>query len=114
MNLQEILDAISLKALTEPKDYSTIQVECGYISDMLSCVVAGAKSHSLWVTLLAHNNIVAVASLVEVPAIIITENAQPDEATITKANDQGIALFSTPSPSFEIVGRLWELGLRET
>ena len=56
----------------------------GYSSDLLSCVMAGAKKDCLWVTLQAHLNIVAVAALNEVAAVIITENAQPDEASIAQ------------------------------
>ena len=57
-------------------------------------------------------NIVAVAAMLDVAAVIITENAQPDEATLAKANEQGIILLSTPKPSYEICGSLWELNLR--
>jgi predicted transcriptional regulator len=63
---------------------------------------------------MAHSNIIAVASLLDVAAIIITENAQPDENTIARANQQSITLLSTPIPTFNIVGRLWDLGIRGT
>ncbi len=39
--------------------------------------------------------------------------AMPDQATIAKANEENITLLSTEKPSFYIVGKLWELGLRE-
>jgi serine kinase of HPr protein (carbohydrate metabolism regulator) len=63
--------------------------------------------------LIANINIVAVASLLEIPAIIITENAQPDSATITRANQEGIVLLSTPAGNYQVVGKLWELGIKE-
>ena len=74
--------------------------------------MAGAKQHGLWVTLQAHNNIVAVAALLELSAIIITENAQPDAATIAKANEEGVTLLSTDKLTFTVAGELWEMGLR--
>ena len=89
MNLQQIIDRLDLTVLTEPRDFTLIQPEGGYTSDLLSCVMAGAKSKYLWITLQAHLNIVAVAALLDIAAIIITENAQPDAAAISKANDQG-------------------------
>jgi len=55
---------------------------------------------------------VAVAALLDMSAVIITEGAQPETATIDKANEEGIVLLATDKQSFEIVGRLWELGLR--
>jgi len=112
MNLQQIIERLNLNLLTDPRDFETIHPEGGYTSDLLSCVMAGAKSKYIWVTLQAHLNIVAVAALLDVAAIIVTEDAQPDAATITKANEQGVILLSTSMPSFEVDGKLWEIGLR--
>jgi hypothetical protein len=112
MNLQQIIDQLNLTVLTEARDFTTIQPEGGYTSDLLSCVMAGAKSNYLWITLQAHLNIVAVAALLEIAAIIITEDAQPDATAIAKANEQGVILLSTPKPTYEIDGKLWEMGIQ--
>jgi hypothetical protein len=112
MNLQQIVDQLHLTVLTEAQDFQNIAVVGGYSSDLLSCVMAGAKKGFLWTTLQAHLNIVAVAALTEVAAVIITENAQPDQASIAKANQQGVILLSTPQATNEINGKLWELGLQ--
>ena len=112
MHLDEIINKLELKVLTEPKDFSEIPVKSGYCSDLLSCVMTGASPEGVWVTLMAHGNIVAVAALLDLAAIIITEDAQPDQVTITKANERGVVIVSTPHPNFDIIGRLWELGLR--
>lgn len=111
-NLATIIDQLELKVLTEEKDFSQILVKNGYTSDLLSCVMAGAPNQSIWVTIQAHNNIVAVAALLELSAIIITEGAMPDLATINKANEESITLLQTELNSFHIVGKLWELGIR--
>jgi hypothetical protein len=113
MDLQQIIDQLNLTILTEPGDFASIAPTGGYSSDLLSCVMAGAKKGHLWITLQAHLNIVAVAALNEVGAVIITENAQPDAASIVKANEQGVILLSTPQTSYEINGRLWELGIHD-
>lgn len=112
MNLQQIIDQLDLTVLTEPRDFSDIRPAGGYSSDLLSCVMAGAKKGSIWITLQAHLNIVAVAALNEVAAIIITENARPDAASISKADQQGVILLSTAAPTYEVNGRLWEMGVR--
>ena len=112
MNLQQIIDQLNLTVLTESQNFASIIPAGGYSSDLLSCVMAGAKKGHLWITLQAHLNIVAVAALNEVAAIIITENAQPDSASIAKANQQGVILLSTPQPTYEINGKLWELGIQ--
>ena len=111
MNLQQIIERLNLTVLTDPRDFTSVKPDGGYTSDLLSCVMAGAKSNYLWITLQSHLNIVAVAALLEVAAIIITENAMPDSATIAKANEQGISLLSTTKSTYEVDGKLWEMGI---
>jgi hypothetical protein len=111
MTLQDIIDTLALKPLTSG-NFTDVIPTGGYAADLLSCVMAGAKHGSIWVTLQAHTNIVAVAALLEMSAVIITEDAQPDQSTIDKAQQEGIILLSTDKFTYEIVGRLWELGLR--
>lgn len=113
MTLQEIIEKLQLTLLTQEQDFGSIIPTGGYAADLLSCVMAGAPHQGIWVTLQAHLNIVAVAALLELSAIIITEGAKPDQATITKANEEGVTLLKTDKPTFYIVGRLWELGLRD-
>lgn len=112
VNLSTIIENLELVVLTEKKDFSQIPVNNGYVSDLLSCVMAGALNQSVWVTLQAHNNIVAVAALLDLSAIIISEGAMPNSATIDKANEEGITLLQTKNNSFHAVGKLWELGIR--
>jgi hypothetical protein len=112
MTLQDVIDQLQLRVLTQPLDFSTVTPTSGYTSDLLSCVMAGAKKGAVWITLQAHLNIVAVAALLEMSAIIITEDAQADPATIARANAEGIVLLATDKLTFEVVGRLWDLGLR--
>lgn len=113
MTLQDIVEQLELKPLTEVKDFTALAPESGYASDLLSCVMAGAKKKGVWVTLQAHANIVAVAALLDLCAVIITEGAMPDQPAIAKANAEGIVLLSTPRSTFSVVGKLWEMGLRE-
>jgi hypothetical protein len=113
MTLQEIMTELNLALLTDKKDLDQVSPTSGYAADLLSCVMAGAKRGGIWVTLQAHINIVAVAALLELSAIIITEGAQPDQDTLAKAREAGITLLATYKPTFGVVGRLWELGLRD-
>ncbi len=111
MNLQAIAKELELTCLTQPQNLSAIVPTSGYASDLLSCVMAGAKKDGIWVTLQAHLNIIAVAALLELSAIIVTENAPVEPAVIQKANDQGVVLLATPLPTYVVVGKLWEMGL---
>ena len=113
LNLKQIITALDLQVFTASGNIDEIIPSSGYASDLLSCVMAGAKQNGIWITLQAHANIVAVAALLEICAVIITENAQPDAATLEKANQQGVTLLSTPLATYQVIGRLWELGLQE-
>lgn len=112
MNLYKIITDLDLEVLTETKDFGSIEPSSVYAADLLSCVMSGAEHRALWITLQSHSNIVAVGSLLELSAIIITEDAKPDQETIDKANEEGIVMLSTSQPSFYISGKLWEMGLR--
>ena len=112
MTLDEMIKQLGLTCLTEPKDFCEMVPTAGYVSDLLSCVMTGAPKQGVWVTLQAHANIVAVAALLDLCAVIITEGAMPDAATIAKANEEGVTLLSTVKPSFAVVGDLWEMGMR--
>lgn len=112
MTLEQMMADLGLTLLTTPKNFAAIEPTNGYVSDLLSCVMAGAGRGGVWVTLQAHLNIVAVAALLDLKAVIITEGAQPEAATLARANAEGVTLFSTQKKSFEVAGQLWALGLR--
>ena len=112
MNLQEIITHLNLTVLTTPKDFTLSQPNGGYSSDLMSCVMAGARPGNLWLTIQAHVNIVAIASLNDLAAIIITEDASPEAAVIEKANEQGVTLLVSSENTYQVAGKLWELGIR--
>jgi imidazolonepropionase-like amidohydrolase len=111
MDLQTIVDELELTVLTETTGLDDVVPAGGYASDLLSCVMAKAIRQGIWVTLQAHNNVVAVAALLELAAVILTEGVQPEPATLAKAKEEGVVLLATPRTTFEVVGRLWELGV---
>lgn len=113
MTLQDIIEQLNLTLLTEKKDFGQTTPTSGYASDLLSCVMASAREKGIWVTLQAHTNVVAVGALLDLSAIIVTEAAKPDQDAIAKANEEGVTLLATDKSTFYVVGKLWELGLRD-
>lgn len=83
----------------------------GYASDLLSCAIAGATANDVWVTLQAHPNVIAVASLLDLSAVVITEGMRPDEETVRRAQEARINLLGTTKDTFTVVGQLTSLGL---
>ena len=88
------------------------EVSSGYVSDLLSDVMAQTEEGTIWLTIQTHENIVAVATLNDLAAIIITNEKQPTDATIAKANEQGVNILSAKENSFVIAGQLYKLGVK--
>ena len=99
-----------------------LQVECGeefldrevlggYVSDLLSDVMAHAKKGDVWVTRQVHPNIVAVAVIRMMPGIIIVNNFKPEEETLKKAITKELPIMTSKLPAFELVGKLYEFGI---
>jgi len=76
--------------------------------------MANSKKDNIWITLQIHQNIVGVASLKELAGIIIVNGREPEAEALKKAEIENIPIMLTRLPAFEIVGRLYELGIRGT
>lgn len=111
MTVEDILSAIPSVCVAGKSGCSS-PVSGGYASDLLSNVMGQAGSGSVWVTMQGHKNIVAVASLAGLAAIVIAGGAKPDADTVAKAESESIPLLITDLSVFEFVGRLYALGVR--
>ncbi len=88
------------------------EVTGGYAADLLSCAMAGAAHGNLWVTLQGHLNVIAIASLNDLAGVIVTEGKPIAPDALAKAEEEGIPIFSTDLATYQVVGRLWDLGIR--
>ncbi|MGE5582759.1 MAG: DRTGG domain-containing protein [Bacillota bacterium] len=86
------------------------EVQTGYAGDLLSEVMANAKEGQLWLTIQTHPNIVAVALLINLGAVIITGGHRPEPATVAKAKSEGILLMATAYHTFEAIRILSKAG----
>ena len=87
-------------------------VRGGYCSDLLSDVMANARDGDVWVTLQKHVNIVAVAQLKNLAAVVIVNGREPEADTLARAAEHRVAIVQTPLSAFDAAGRLYQLGLR--
>ena len=110
MKLEEIVKAVGMRVETG-EEALVRQVSGGYASDLLSDVMANSREGDVWVTLQVHPNIIAVATLKELAGIIIVQGRKPDEETIKKAQQEGIPLMVTEFQTFEIIGKLYQMGI---
>ncbi|MFN8209595.1 MAG: DRTGG domain-containing protein [Bacteroidales bacterium] len=108
MKVSEIIEPLGLKMISGENNIQK-EVTGGYTSDLLSDVIGNAREGNIWITLQTHNNIVAVASLKDLAAIIIVKGLMADEATIEKSKSENIPLLSSADDTFTVSGRLFEL-----
>lgn len=113
MKIKEILTELSLKTITGEGRLDR-EIGGGYASDLLSNAMGQAKSGSVWITMQTHQNIIAVASLLDLAAIIIAGGSLPDQQTIAKAKRENVVLLTTHLSTYEAAGRLYELGIRHS
>jgi len=110
IKVNQVVEVFNLEIICG-KELLDTEVEGGYASDMLSDVMANGKKGDIWITLQGHPNIVAVAKLKEIAAIVMVNNRKPEEETVKKAKAENIPIMTTTLPAFEIAGRLHEMGI---
>ncbi len=110
MILKEIIEKLGLEVRGKFSELDS-QVNNGYASDLLSDVLANAEEGSLWVTLQIHKNIVAVAGIKSLSGIILINGREPEKETVEKAESENIPILVSKLTAFELIGRLYSLGV---
>ncbi len=108
MKLEDLVNKLSLEVLSH-NDGLQKDISGGYVSDMLSDVLANSKEGNIWITLQTHPNIVAVASVKNLAGVIIVRKRQPEEETLKKAVTEKITIMTTPLSAFEVAGKVYQL-----
>ena len=111
MTLSQIAAELKLRPLTPGLDDSA-EASAAHASDLLSDVLANAPAGGVLLTLQVHLNVIAVAVHAGLAAVVFTSGRVPDEPIVAKAEEESIVLYVTDQPTFDVAGRLYELGLR--
>lgn len=113
MRLEDIARELGFTELTpDVAGARDADVTQGYASDLLSDVLAHAPEGGLLVTLQVHLNVIAVASHAGLAAVVFAGGRRPEDDVLAKAAAEDLALFSCPADTFDVVGRLYALGLK--
>jgi predicted transcriptional regulator len=108
MKVTDIVKILGLKVFSGHEGLGR-DVTGGYSSDLLSDVMGHAAAGAVWVTIQTHRNVMAIASLRDLAAVIITCGETPGDDTMAQSNEEGVPLLGTDLPSFELTGRLYNL-----
>jgi hypothetical protein len=108
MNLITIIQSLHLQVKSGEERLEQ-EVRGGYVGDLLSDVMANSGEGDIWITRQTHQNIVAVASLKDLAAIVLVRGAEPAADTLEKAIRERIPLLVSDLPAFEAAGRIFHL-----
>ncbi len=108
MTVRELVKVVDLEVLTGEVNMDE-QIKGGYVSDLLSDVIANGPENSVWITVQRHINILGVAKLRNIVAIITPRSLKVEHGVIERAKAEGIALLRTSLTAFEVSGELYSL-----
>lgn len=110
MTVKDLVDKLGLTVAAGAAGLDR-PVQGGYISDLLSDVMANARPGAVWLTIQAHQNVVAVAVLKELAAVVLVGGRAPAEETAAKADQEAVPVLTASADAFTLAGRLHDLGL---
>lgn len=108
MQVKDIVKSLNLRVFSGETGLSN-EVEGGYVSDLLSDVMGHADAGSVWITLQNHKNVMAIASLKEIAAVILVKGIEPESDTAAQSNQEGIPILVASEGTFEVSGKLYKL-----
>ena len=108
MTVKELTEKLNLKVLSGQAGLDN-QITGGYTSDLLSDVMGNADAGQVWITLQTHKNVMAIASLKDLAAIVFVNDNQPESDTVAQSNADGIPLLGTSKSTFEITGKIYDV-----
>ncbi|MDM8538566.1 hypothetical protein QUF70_17560 [Desulfobacterales bacterium HSG17] len=110
MIVKELADKLGLETAAGKQGMER-KITDGYAGDLLSDVMGKAPDGCIWLTVQGHQNVVAIAVLKEMAAIVLVGGHEPDEDTIEKADQENIPLLLYPESAFVLAGKIYETGI---
>jgi len=108
MKVTDVAEKLGLKIYSGHEGLGK-EITGGYSSDLLSDVMGHAEAGAVWITIQTHRNVLAIASLRDISAVIITCGEKPGDDTMAQSNEEGIPVLGTDMPTFELAGKLYSL-----
>lgn len=99
MTVRELAEKAEFRVLSMPDGGR--EVDGVYAGDLLSWVMGRASEGQAFVTIMTNINVLAVASLLDLSCVILSEDADAPEDLVKSAEEKGINLLKTPLPTYE-------------
>jgi predicted transcriptional regulator len=106
MKVSDLVKKYNLKVFSGKEGLNN-EISGGYVSDLLSDVMGNAAENEVWITLQTHQNVMAIASLKDLAAVILVKGLEPDDDTLEHSNEEGVPLLGTSMQTFDMAGKLY-------
>ncbi len=110
MKLREVQEILKADVIVG-KEKLDMEVKTAFGADLMSDVLAFAKAGSLLLTGLTNTQVIRIANVLDIAAIILVRGKKPSAETIDLAKELQIPLLVTKYILFETAGRLYAQGI---
>lgn len=104
MTVSELKDIMGLEVLALPRPDE--EISGAYAGDLLSWVMGRAEEGCVLITIMTNINVVAVATLVGMAAVVICENSEIADDVVRTANEKAVNLLRSDKPIYEFCAKL--------
>ncbi len=108
MKIADLVNSLGLEVYSGAAGLNR-EITGGYVSDLLSDVVGNAEKGNVWITLQTHKNVLAVASLKDLSAVILVKGLRPDGDTLLKSDEENIPILGSVEDTFNTAGKLYKI-----
>ena len=110
MKLREVQEILKADVIVG-KEKLDMEVKTAFGADLMSDVLAFAKAGSLLLTGLTNTQVIRIANVLDIAAIILVRGKKPSTETIDLAKKLQIPVLTTKYILFETAGRLYAKGI---
>lgn len=110
MKLREVQEILKADVIVGEEKLD-MEIKTAFGADLMSDVLAFAKAGSLLLTGLTNTQVIRIANVLDIAAIILVRGKKPSAETIELAEDLQIPILTTKYILFETAGRLYAKGI---
>lgn len=107
MKVSDLVMKFNMKVFAGEKGLEN-EISGGYVSDLLSDVMGNACENQVWITLQTHQNVMAIAALKDLAAVILVKGLEPEPEMAEHSEKEGIPVLGTNLDTFQMGGELYK------
>lgn len=111
MTLREVKELLEAEIITGA-EYLEREVKTAFACDLMSDVLAFVDDKTLLLTGLVNSHTIRTAEMMDISAVVFVRGKKPEHDTIRLAEENEIAIMSTPHIMYVSSGILYSKGLK--